>query len=116
MRTRRTMRTTNPPPRRSEIMIKLATALFLMLLAASPVRADDRLELGVANHAFDHLGAIGDQAPAAAAAGCNIIYTTGVGSLGYAGLPAQTQLEKTSRDASAYLADAKKRGIKVAIG
>jgi hypothetical protein len=97
-------------------MTRFAIALGVVLLATLPSSADDRLAIGLANHAFDHLSNIGEQAPAAVASGCNIIYATGVGSLGYAGLPAPTELDKASRDAAAYLVDAKKRGIKLAIG
>src|SRR5688572_26720809 len=51
--------------------------------------ADDAgpLAVGVAGHAFDHLGGIGDQAEAAAGSGANVMYATGFGAVGYGGLP-----------------------------
>ena len=66
----------------------LGGCIKLLALWAFPLAGAPReLRVGVAGHAFDHLGAIGDQAEAAAASGADIIYVTGLGGLGYMGLP-----------------------------
>src|SRR5262245_34065495 len=74
------------------------------------------LRVGVAGHAFDHLGNIGEQADAAAASGSTIIYTTGVGASGYQGLPKPAEMAQARTDISDYLRRAKTRGIRLAIG
>src|SRR5438093_8239006 len=74
------------------------------------------LRVGEAGHAFDHLGAIGDQAEAAAASGATILYVTGFGGLGYAGLPAPEDLTKRRADTLAYLRNARRNGIRLALG
>jgi hypothetical protein len=79
-------------------------------------RVPRELQVGVAGHAFDHLGGFADQAEAAAASGANIIYVSGLGALGYEGLPASDELLKQHRQVSAYLKRAKEHGIKLAIG
>jgi hypothetical protein len=70
----------------------------------------------VAGHAFDHLGSIGEQAEAAAASGANIIYASGVGALGYEGLPSAEELARQRQAAATYLRNAKQHGIRLAIG
>src|SRR4051812_31296955 len=97
-------------------MLRSLLFVFSLLVCVQSFAADDPLAVGVAGHAFDHLGNIGDQAEAAAASGANIIYSTGVGGLGYAGLPPAAQLDKAKKDASAYLTRAKSSGISLAIG
>ncbi|HOX56654.1 MAG TPA: hypothetical protein P5205_07760 [Candidatus Paceibacterota bacterium] len=74
------------------------------------------LQAGVAGHAFDHLGAIGDQAEAAAASGASVIYVTGLGGLGYLGLPPAEELAVQRRATASYLDNARRRGIRLAIG
>src|SRR5215471_7519200 len=74
------------------------------------------LRVGIAFHAFDHLGSIGDQAGAAAASGANIIYVGGLGGVGYGGLPPAAELQKARQTTQAYLHDAKRKGIHMAIG
>ena len=74
------------------------------------------LRIGVAGHAFDHLGDIGNQVEAAAASGGNIIYTTGLGAYGYQGLPAGAELLKARKNALAYTQQAKSHGIRLALG
>lgn len=74
------------------------------------------LSVGIAQHAFDHLGSIGEQAEAAAKSGATVIYSTGLGSAGYAGLPAESEIEAMSRSTHDYLERARKEGIQVAIG
>ena len=78
--------------------------------------ASSDLRIGIAGHAFDHLGGFAEQDAAAAASGANIIYVTGLGGTGYSGLPVSEDLQK-QRDATAtYVRRAKQRGIKLAIG
>src|SRR5437762_4640478 len=81
---------------------------------ASPASAD--LRVGVAGHAFDHLGGIGEQATVAAHSGANILYVTGLGSAGYQGLPAKAELVRQRMRTQTYLKEAKRDGIRLAIG
>jgi hypothetical protein len=73
------------------------------------------LDLGVAAHAFDHLGDIGDQAAAAAACGSTILYSTGFGWM-YNGLRPPAQMKQAAHTTAAYLLNAKKEGIRLAFG
>ncbi|HZV33926.1 MAG TPA: hypothetical protein VFB72_05050, partial [Verrucomicrobiae bacterium] len=100
-------------------ILKTAFAVCLLCLTAGMTLSagpQDVLRVGVAEHAFDHLGNIGEQADAAVASGANIIYTTGVGGYGYAGLPPESELEKARLHNLGYTRHAKKEGIKLAIG
>jgi hypothetical protein len=90
--------------------------LAALLLMVSIARGQDALRVGVAGHAFDHLGAISEQAPAAAANGATIIYASGVGGLGYDGLPQADQFARATAAASAYVKQSKAAGIQLAIG
>jgi hypothetical protein len=74
------------------------------------------LQTGVANHAFDHLGAIADQAEAAAASGATILYASGFGSMGYQGLPKTEELERAHDTFGAYVHGAKKNGVQLVLG
>jgi len=74
------------------------------------------LRVGIAGHAFDHLGAIGNQAEAAVESGANIIYVTGLGTFGYQGLPAPDEIIKETKATQAYLSSARRHGISLAIG
>jgi len=94
----------------SRRVIALPFLVCLKLLAASP------LDLGSANHAFDHLGSIGDQAETCAATGANIIYVSGLGGLGYGGLPPAQELASARRHAAEYHRNAKLSGIQLVIG
>src|SRR5690348_14893317 len=85
-------------------------------LMASAWAGSPDLRLGIANHAFDHLGGIGNQADAAARSGANIIYVTGLGGFGYNGLPEQTELAAQKQATAAYLKQARTHGIHLAIG
>src|SRR6478672_11405422 len=87
---------------------------MIFLSAAADHRRD--LAVGIAGHAFDHLGNIGDQADAAAASGANIIYVTGLGSCGYVGLPPQEDFTRQKNATASYIAKAKRNGIRLAIG
>jgi hypothetical protein len=96
-------------------MLRSLIVLVLGVTSLFVQAADDPLAVGVAGHAFDHLGNIGEQADASAASGANIIYATGLGSLGYAGLPPAKELAEATQSAAAYVKNAKQRGIKLAI-
>lgn len=85
-------------------------------LSQSAAEVPPTLRIGVAGHAFDHLGGIPDQGEVAAASGANIIYATGVGSLGYTGLPAWMELERQRLATANYLNGVRKSGIKLALG
>jgi hypothetical protein len=74
------------------------------------------LRLGIAGHAFDHLGSFGEQADTAVASGANILYCTGLGGLGYSGLPTQDKLLEARRDSETYIKKAKAQGVRLAIG
>ena len=95
--------------------VKTILLLFLSSFCAIG-GTESELRVGVAGHAFDHLGDIGEQGEIAAASGSTIIYTTGFGSLGYAGLPAEAELKLKHKEISAYNRRAKKSGIRLAIG
>jgi hypothetical protein len=92
------------------ILISLASA------PAIPAAPPAALRVGVASHAFDHLGSIGNQSEAAAASGVSIIYASGLGTLGYQGLPSEEELSKACKDTLAYNLKAKSQGIQVSIG
>src|SRR5437588_975592 len=95
----------------------LAGNLWLMTLwLATGADASRELRVGIEGHAFDHLGAIGGQAEAAAASGANIIYVSGLGALGYQGLPSAEQMRKQREATVTYLRAAKRNGIRLAIG
>ena len=89
--------------------------LLLPALTARPATPRD-LQVGIAGHAFDHLGGIGEQAEAAAASGSTLIYATGFGGDGYQGLPAPAELEARRKAVAAYVRQAKARGIRLALG
>jgi hypothetical protein len=89
----------------------------LTLLALSAIASEpEELRVGIAGHAFDHLAAIGEQADAAAASGANIIYITGLGGLGYSGLPAPEEILRQRTATQTYLRQARQHGIRLAIG
>jgi hypothetical protein len=91
--------------------------MWLSLIAATRlIAAPSELRVGVAGHAFDHLGGIGEQAEAAVDSGANIIYATGLGGLGYQGLPAAEKFEEEKRRAAAYHRRAKAGGIRLVMG
>lgn len=94
-------------------LILFVTLLFPMLLHA---QSNEALRVGVAQHGFDHLGSIGMQAQAAAAAGVNIIYSAGIGAACYAGLPPANEFQHLIKEAAAYNQKAKSVGVKLNIG
>lgn len=89
----------------------------IWLLLAFQLNAGERRELqvGVASHAFEHLGGISDQAKTAAASGATIIYPSGFGGMGYSGLPKPEELEAARQTISAYVRRAKADGIELAL-
>jgi len=89
--------------------------VFLLEVPRANAEIGGELRVGIAGHAFDHLGAIGDQAEAAAASGMNIIYPGCFGQLGYEGLPAPEEIEVLRKKFSDYIRDAKASGIKLAL-
>ncbi|MDB6124532.1 MAG: hypothetical protein JWQ71_3525 [Pedosphaera sp.] len=95
-----------------------STGILIWLILVSPIFAatPPALRVGVASHAFDHLGNIGNQSGAATASGVNIIYGTGIGSLGYEGLPVEAELSKACKESLAYNRKAKAQGVQLAIG
>ncbi|MEO6436217.1 MAG: hypothetical protein ABIP55_10735, partial [Tepidisphaeraceae bacterium] len=89
----------------------------LLSLTAGEARAGERPELrvGIAGHAFEHLGAIGDQADTAVDSGINIIYPGCFGQMGAEGLPAAKELEEYRKKFIAYVRRAKERGVKLSL-
>jgi hypothetical protein len=97
--------------------LRLAGCLTVLVLWAHPLAGAPReLRVGVPGHAFDHLGSIGDQAEAAAASGASIIYASGVGALGYEGLPSAGALATQCQATKTYVRNAKRQGIRLVIG
>jgi hypothetical protein len=89
----------------------------LVLAVIQPAAASPReLRTGRAGHAFDHLGGISEQAEAAVASGANIIYASGLGGLGYSGLPPSHELQRARQANGNYLERARRQGIQLAIG
>jgi hypothetical protein len=98
-------------------LLRFGAAWLLLMRAVGSFGGTPRdLLVGVAGHAFDHLGAIGDQAEAAVASGANIIYVTGLGGIGYTGFPPSAAFAVQRQAAGDYLREAKRRGIRLAIG
>ena len=98
-------------------MLRGALLIFLGALPlAHGAEVPPELALGRAGHAFDHLGNIGEQAAAAAASGAHILYTTGLGALGYGGLPAAAELAGEQKRVMAYNDAARSHGIQTLMG
>jgi hypothetical protein len=97
---------------------QLRVIAALLAAGASQLSGDDQnpVAVGIAGHAFDHLGNIADQAEAAAASGANIIYASGFGSLGYGGLPSPPELNDAGDKIGEYVRRAKAAGIRLAFG
>ncbi|HUW59755.1 MAG TPA: prolyl oligopeptidase family serine peptidase [Candidatus Bathyarchaeia archaeon] len=74
------------------------------------------LRVGSAFHAFDHLSGTDHQGEVAAACGATIIYGSGLGGLGYSGLPATDELARTLAAESEYNRKLKSTGIKTCLG
>ena len=91
-------------------------ALGLLVSTRLMAAVDPRLETGVAVHAFDHLGNLGHQAEAAAASGATVIYATGVGGVGYSGLPEKNALKQLISEESSYAQRAHRLGVNVVLG
>lgn len=73
-----------------------AAGCILIVNAALCAPSSDYLVTGRMRPAFDHLGGLGgfaDQADAAVASGCTIVYTTGLGQYSYNGLPPKATMD-----------------------
>lgn len=90
----------------------LGTAILRPAFSAEPPR---ELRTGLAQHAFDHVGNVGNLGDLAAACGETVIYCNGAGA-GYLGLPGDDVLAARRRQSLAYLKDARKHGVRLAIG
>lgn len=93
--------------------------ICVLFASAAPSQGDEvlrELRVGRAGHAFDHLGSIGAQAETAAASGATIIYATGLGGFGYAGLPSVDELANERQHVAEYNRKAKATGIELSIG
>src|ERR1017187_7208931 len=98
------------------LFLMLAVCLSLTVAPASAAAgAPKELQVGVAGHAFDHLGSIGEQAETAVASGANIIYVSGIGPV-YLGLSSPEEMARQQQAATTYLRNAKHHGIRLAIG
>ncbi|MGI8967030.1 MAG: putative glycoside hydrolase, partial [Limisphaerales bacterium] len=95
---------------------RLILILLFVFISRSQADALRELRIGRAAHAFDHLGDIGNQADAASACGMTIIYGTGLGEVGYHGLPPPKELADKRRATATYVRHAKEKGIRLAIG
>ena len=106
------------PTHQSHQMFRRTTLLLLLawpgFTLAGKIPAE--LRIGIAGHAFDHLGNIGEQSAAAAASGANIIYVTGLGACGYQGLTDDIGWTKAYQNVTDYTRAAKKQGIKLSLG
>jgi len=109
------MRAAHRRQRPLRLRCAVGLALFAWPIGAVLASSAD-LRVGIAGHAFDHLGGIGNQATTAGRSGANIIYVTGLGGIGYNGLPDQTELTKQRQATIDYLSQAKRNGIRLAIG
>jgi hypothetical protein len=104
-------------PLNNHVLKLKSTALIAIFLATRGLASvSPELRVGDAGHAFDHLGNIGEQAEAAAASGANILYVTGLGGLGYNGLPGPDEMVRQHEHTRAYIQQAKAKGVRLAIG
>ena len=94
---------------------KFLLSLLLLVIPQLSFGTADPTLVG-AQHAFDHLGNIGEQAATASASGSTILYVSGIGALGYGGLPATAEFQETKSKTRAYFSDARRRGINGIIG
>jgi hypothetical protein len=100
-------------------MTRLRLLLIALLCVVFAPRAfafdPSDLDVGIAAHAFDHLGSLGDQGSAAIASGSNIIYATGFGWM-YEGMRPPQQMKQAGDAIAAYVRKSKQDGIHIAIG
>jgi hypothetical protein len=98
-------------------MTKRLLIAFAIIAFVQPALAIDphAFDVGIAEHAFDHLDVFSDQAPTAAASGSTIIYGTGLGA-SYTGLPAPDEMQAIQSKTTDYLKTARADGIQVPIG
>lgn len=99
-------------------MLKRRLTVLWVVLTCGSAWAEVPLPLrvGRAGHAFEHVGAINDQAQAAAASGATIIYPAGLGAEGYEGLPPLNVLAARIEAVREYNRFAKSQGIELSIG
>lgn len=102
--------------RKLETHIAVVVATFLFVASHAAAETPPQLRVGRAGHAFDHLGGFSAQSEAAAASGSTIIYATGLGGIGYTGLPAESAFAAERDAVSKYNRDAKKLGIELSLG
>jgi hypothetical protein len=100
--------------------MKLIANVLLTCFLLCPIRVlvaeVPALRVGRAGHAFDHLGNLGEQAATVAASGATVIYATGLGGHGYAGLPTEAELAKLRDATSKYNREARRHGIELILG
>jgi len=94
----------------------LISCVFQIATSSAAEALPRALRVGVAGHAFDHLGGIANQGATAAASGATVIYATGLGGRGYTGLPTDETLAKERAAVAAYNREAKGKGIELSIG
>ena len=102
--------------RKLKTYLAVVLAMFLFIASNAAAEIPSQLRVGRAGHAFDHVGTINAQAETAATSGATIIYATGLGSLGYTGLPPESALAAEREAVSKYNRDAKKLGIELSLG
>lgn len=112
----------NDLTRRHFLGLTTGTVLGAMLPTAADaapsaaLAVHNALALGNACHAFDHLGAYGFQAEAAAACGATVLYASGIGGDGYGGLPPEAEWKQRLEAVRAYTEKAHGLGIPVVLG
>lgn len=94
-------------------LLGLALSTHLTITQGTP---PPELRVGIAGHAFDHLGNLGEQAEAAIASGATILYATGLGGDGYSGLPAPAELKQRIQSSKRYSESSKRNGASLLIG
>src|SRR4051794_34601633 len=92
----------------------LAVGVSLATTYRTLAKTPTELRVGIAGHAFDHLGNLGEQADAAVASGVTIIYASGLGAAGYEGLPSEGTFATNRQVAADYVRHAKAKGIQLA--
>jgi hypothetical protein len=98
------------------ISLSAGTAILYLFAMVTVAETPPQLRVGRAGHAFDHLGAYGSQAEAAAACGATIIYASGLGGFGYSGLPTEAEFTTQKAAIAQYNRVAKMYGIELSLG
>lgn len=97
-------------------ILLLAAGLVLGSPTSAAREHPAALRIGRAGHAFDHVGGINEQAETAIASGATILYATGLGTLGYQGLPSPAELDEHIQHVNAYNRNARARGAELVLG